>query len=414
MTIGLGQEKDLLPFIQVASTGAIPLFPLTWEISNPAVLTIDQATGRVKGIGRGSVVVQIKAAGYEANPAQLVIEVVGEAALPVKDVKVLPESHHLVVGGSAALRAEVTLLDGQVNGNVVWVSSDDSIATVNQTSGQVSAVKPGRVTILAAYAPFPEFKGLAEVFVYATKADIPPSPPPVVTTAIKPTAQSMGPAISPLAPSYTGPTPAISAPRGTPSTSGSIPYPPPPVGPAPSVAPILVGPSRPEIVASPVTSSSKPSSLSPEPSPSPTVPEAPESRHVEPSPGGVATPMPTPSTAQTPTATPSKSPATVGTRSVALWDGSIATVVAPGPGQLLFSWDTAAPMRGAIVYGRLVGENTVDNLLMAAEDEARLEHSIFIDGLVNHSKYHIIFSRIDEKTGNPVPVGEVRVSIDVN
>jgi sugar lactone lactonase YvrE len=177
MAIGVGQEKDLLPFIRVASTGAVPFIPLTWEVSNPSLLSIDPSTGRAKGLSKGSVVVQVKAPGNDAGATQLMIEVMGEGAAVVKDVKVIPATHHMVLGESVTLRAEVQMPDGQVNGNVIWASSDDTIATVNRTNGAVTALKPGRVTVLAAYAPSPEFKGIADVFIYSTRGEIPASPP---------------------------------------------------------------------------------------------------------------------------------------------------------------------------------------------------------------------------------------------
>jgi sugar lactone lactonase YvrE len=167
-----------LPFIRVAATGAVPFIPLTWEVSNPSLLTIDPSTGRAKGIKAGSVVVQVKAPGNDTGATQLIIAVVGEGAAVVKDVQVQPNSHHLVLGDTITLRAQVFMPDGQINGNVAWSSSDDTIATVNRTNGEVSALRPGRVTIIAAYAPYPEFKGIADIQVWATREEIPKAPSP--------------------------------------------------------------------------------------------------------------------------------------------------------------------------------------------------------------------------------------------
>jgi len=189
LVIKVGEQRDLLPFLRLTETGAVPFIPLTWEVSNPELLSIDSGTGRAKGLGAGIVVVQVKAAGNGANlgqvrtvggtadAAQMIIEIVGEGSAVVKDVQVLPGSSQLVVGDSVTLRAQVFLPDGQINGNVVWASSDNTIATVNPTTGSVTALKPGRVTIVAGYALAPAFKGLADIIIYATKAELPASPP---------------------------------------------------------------------------------------------------------------------------------------------------------------------------------------------------------------------------------------------
>jgi len=119
MAITVGEEKDLLPFIRVVNTGAVPFVPLTWEVSNPALLSIDPVTGRARGLAAGSVVVQVRAGANQAGATQLVIDVIGEGSGVVKDVRVLPGSHHMAVGESVNLVAQVFMQDGQVNGNVV-------------------------------------------------------------------------------------------------------------------------------------------------------------------------------------------------------------------------------------------------------------------------------------------------------
>jgi len=51
---------------------------------------------------------------------------------------------------------------------------------VNQTNGAVTALRAGRVTVLAAYALAPAYKGIADIIIYPTRADIPASPMPVL------------------------------------------------------------------------------------------------------------------------------------------------------------------------------------------------------------------------------------------
>jgi sugar lactone lactonase YvrE len=174
--LGVGQEQSLLPFIRIAGTGEVPFVPLKWEVSDPSLLSIDPATGRAKGLAAGTAVVKVTVQGRESGSAQLFVEVAGEGVAAVREIRVRPASHNLVVGEEVVLRAEVVLPDGQINGNVVWSSSDDTIAIVNPTNGEVRALKPGRVTIVAAYSPAPIFKGLAEILVRATQLESTPAP----------------------------------------------------------------------------------------------------------------------------------------------------------------------------------------------------------------------------------------------
>lgn len=248
----VGEEKDLLPFIRVQETGAVPFIPLTWAISNPALLSINAATGRAKGLGPGSAVVQVRAQGFPAGIAQLIIELVGNGPAVVKDVLVLPSSHHAAVGDFIVLQAQVFLPDGQINGNVGWASSDNTIATVNPTNGVVTALRPGRVTIIAGYAPYPEFKGVADIFVYQTRAEIPTSPDPVLPS-IRPQNEPR-PSSPPSGDGSRMPTPGATAtaqPRVTPTQSPVVTAPPTTT---PSQAPVAT--ARPV-----VTSSQSPSPM---------------------------------------------------------------------------------------------------------------------------------------------------------
>ncbi|MEB3329046.1 MAG: Ig-like domain-containing protein, partial [Candidatus Sericytochromatia bacterium] len=95
---------------------------------------------------------------------------------PTAALKVLVSPGKPVMEPEESLRliAEVQLADGQINGNVQWSSSDDTIATVTPTTGQVKALREGRVTVVAAYALDPKVKGLAVLTIVKDKAAAPP------------------------------------------------------------------------------------------------------------------------------------------------------------------------------------------------------------------------------------------------
>jgi hypothetical protein len=92
-------------------------------------------------------------------------------------VDVSPSRWALAVGDRQTLTAAVRLTDGQINGNVQWSSSDDTVATVNPATGDVTALRPGLVTIVAAYTVNPQWRGLAEISVVDDRSRLPVGTP---------------------------------------------------------------------------------------------------------------------------------------------------------------------------------------------------------------------------------------------
>jgi WD40 repeat protein len=200
VAVPVGNEIDLLPMIRIANDGRVPLEQLEWVVSNPAVLTLDARTGRARGLSQGTVVVGVRIPGVETGGTQLLVTVTEKA---LADVRVSPPFSNVAVGDKVEFQTQVRMADGQLNGNVRWSSSDDSIATVNAETGVATVLKPGRVTIVAAYTVDPRYKGLAEITVYKTREEIPapPTPSPSVTPyQVTPAAES-----TPVVPVYPPP-----------------------------------------------------------------------------------------------------------------------------------------------------------------------------------------------------------------
>ena len=112
---------------------------LTWSSSNESVVKVDK-TGMVKAIGSGSatVVVQTEDGGY--------IDMVNITVLqPVKEI-VLSRTEISVKKGTVFWLQATVLPETSDNKNVVWSSSDKSLATVTQ-DGMVTTLKVGTVTI---------------------------------------------------------------------------------------------------------------------------------------------------------------------------------------------------------------------------------------------------------------------------
>lgn len=161
----VGKEQDLLPHLRNLD-GDIPIArEVEWSTSNRALISLDADTGRIKGTSPGTAVVYARLKGAPSTSARATFTIEILDTTLVKQVRLNPDSLRLMVGESRKIVAEVLMANGEINGNVNWSSSDDTIAVVNRTTGEVSAVTPGRVTIVAAYAPEPRYKGLLEVTV---------------------------------------------------------------------------------------------------------------------------------------------------------------------------------------------------------------------------------------------------------
>jgi hypothetical protein len=174
MTLKVGDSRDILPYLRNFD-GLIPLpDELDWSVSNPSILTINRNDGTIRAGSAGTAVVYAFLRSNGANRAQMTIEVL-ETVL-VRQVSILPPRLVLSVGESRRVRAEVEMADGEINSNVNWSSSDDTVARVNPTTGEVNPLRPGRVTIVASYAVDTRYKGLLDLTVREEEQPAPAGP----------------------------------------------------------------------------------------------------------------------------------------------------------------------------------------------------------------------------------------------
>lgn len=115
---------------------------LTWKSDNTTVATVD-ANGVVKGIAAGKANIT---ATSTTNPAITATCAVTVQAVAVKGVSLNKTSINLQVVGSETLTATVTPANA-TNKEIIWNTSDGSIATIN--NGKVTAVAAGQTTITA-------------------------------------------------------------------------------------------------------------------------------------------------------------------------------------------------------------------------------------------------------------------------
>jgi hypothetical protein len=134
--------------------------------------------GALTGLAPGSTTVTVLSNTNPGLVAQLSLNVVANKS--AVQIVLTPATAILQPGDSQPLLAAVHLADGTVNANVNWSSSDGTIATVNPTTGVVTALKEGRVTIKATYAPDATFNQVAEIQVVKDRNVTPSALPSVV------------------------------------------------------------------------------------------------------------------------------------------------------------------------------------------------------------------------------------------
>ena len=117
---------------------------VTWSSSDTDVATVNQS-GKVtaKATGTATITVTTSDGGYTANCAVTV----SAETISVSSIEVSPKSLSMEPGGTHTLTATVYPSDA-TNKHVFWGSSDSSVATVNATSGNVTAVGVGTTTII--------------------------------------------------------------------------------------------------------------------------------------------------------------------------------------------------------------------------------------------------------------------------
>lgn len=126
-----------------SETLAASAFPLDtkvqWSSSSPAIASVDQ-NGKVTGIDNGTTIITVASAdGTKTARCEVTVIV------PVTGVSLDRTSAEIIKGDSMTLTATV-VPSNAMNKNVIWTSSDPSVATVSQ-SGVVTALEFGTTTI---------------------------------------------------------------------------------------------------------------------------------------------------------------------------------------------------------------------------------------------------------------------------
>ena len=127
--------------VSTIPTNATETLTYSWSSSDDKVATVDQ-TGKVTAVAEGEATITVSAKDG-AFTAECTVTV--KETVPVESVSLDKETAELEEGQSLTLVATV-LPENATNKDVIWSSSDDEVATVDET-GKVTAVKAGEATI---------------------------------------------------------------------------------------------------------------------------------------------------------------------------------------------------------------------------------------------------------------------------
>lgn len=126
---------------------------VTWRSSDTSVATVDAKTGEITPLKEGTVTIFATTVDKDEKGYQLTVSCTVTVKKGGLSIKMDKEKAELAVGAKMTLVATVvkngTTATSAVETWVTWSSSDPSIATVNERTGEVTGVKAGVVTITA-------------------------------------------------------------------------------------------------------------------------------------------------------------------------------------------------------------------------------------------------------------------------
>ena len=145
LSLGTGEARVYAGGTLQLSVGYEPqnatLQSVTYTSSRESVATVS-ATGLVTGVKRGAADIVVTSADGHAKARRRIV-----VLQPVADISISAKTTTLAVGQMLELKATVMPSDAN-NKTVLWYSSDEEIATVNE-HGRVAYLAPGEVIITA-------------------------------------------------------------------------------------------------------------------------------------------------------------------------------------------------------------------------------------------------------------------------
>lgn len=131
---------------------------ITWESEDRSIAEIE-TTGKLKAIRTGETGIFAKHKTGKVT-TRVIAKILGKKI--VEKIVVTPTSLDLKILQTGELLATVYMADGTKNGNVLWSSSDNTIAKVSEF-GKVTAIKKGTTTVVATFALDPLYRQSVDI-----------------------------------------------------------------------------------------------------------------------------------------------------------------------------------------------------------------------------------------------------------
>lgn len=146
-TLSMGAVQPLQPQFRDADGNVLIGITATWTTSNAAIASVDQS-GNVTGVALGGpVTITVAKDGHSASATVSVVP---------DRVSISPFAATVIVNQTLQLTAAALDYSGMpiasVTGPVTWISGTPSVATIDATTGLLTAVAPGIVRIFATTA----------------------------------------------------------------------------------------------------------------------------------------------------------------------------------------------------------------------------------------------------------------------
>ena len=118
---------------------------VNWSSSDESVAMVSASSDAVvTGIAKGNATIRATSNKDTSKSASAAVTI--GSVIDVKSISVLPASVSIDVGEAIKLTVTVTYSDGSTDSNVIWSSSNGSVATVSPT-GVATGIAPGNITI---------------------------------------------------------------------------------------------------------------------------------------------------------------------------------------------------------------------------------------------------------------------------
>ena len=156
---------------------------VTWSSNHPEIAAVRPASGEVTGKGIGSAILTATSVADPTQKATVAVEVGG-----VQKVTVTAPQPSLKVGETITLTAQVEVF-GNVSQTVTWSTNKAQVATVDPSSGAVTAVATGSVIITA--TSMVDITKKASCTLEVTAAAPKPEKIPVVAIVVTPNVKTL-------------------------------------------------------------------------------------------------------------------------------------------------------------------------------------------------------------------------------